>query len=97
METGQRGESRSEHNTLLIRRHEGKMYLGLGKGALIEASDNGKQLAYSDEPNMLGTRSLSYTPSSGAIRYEAAATRYNKAIGKQTFEGTCSPSQKSRS
>lgn len=46
---------------------------------------------------MLGTRSLSYTPSSGAIRYEATATRHNKAIGKQTFEGTCSPSQKSRS
>lgn len=45
LETGQRGESRSKHNTLLIRRHEGKMYLGLVKGPLIEASDNGKQLA----------------------------------------------------
>jgi hypothetical protein len=90
LETAQRSDPVVEEQELKIRRDAGKIYLALTNGAFIEAAAEGDTLSYADVPNMIGTRSLSFDLSSGAMRYEAVATRHGKAIASFQFTGTCS-------
>jgi hypothetical protein len=89
LETTEHSDPIAEEQKLKIRRDMGKFYLALASGAFIEAAIEGDTLSYTDIPNVVGTRSLSFDLSSGAMRYVAVATRHGVAIASYQFTGTC--------
>ncbi|MEH6589081.1 MAG: hypothetical protein V7746_02430 [Halioglobus sp.] len=87
---GKRSAPVAEEQVLKIKCDANSVYLALSNGAFIETRAADEILSYAEVPNMIGTRSLSYNLSTGAIRYEAVATRHGEPIGAYLFSGSCS-------